>query len=220
MDNRDNDLAGHMTKSRDLLDGALRTFARNGYARSSIVMIASEAGVSTRTIYNQYASKAELFEAVIEFSTRQMADHHIALVRASMVGRSLPDALLDFAERWVRADGRYADHHALVRQVQAEREHIPQSALDTWVTLGPLRVRAVLEDELRRLFAEAGAPLHDPATAATHLMLLIGGDPISRGFYRAQPLDETYLVTLARDGARTFLKAYAGVDLVADAHSR
>lgn len=201
-----------MAKADDLMAGALHVFARNGYTRSSIVMIAAQAKVSTRTIYNRYVGKAELFEAVIEHSTRHKADHNIRLVREATTDRNLRPALLELARRWARDDPRFDDHQALVRQVQAEREHIPQSAIDTWVTLGPLRVRAVLEDELRRLFACAGVPLSDPARAATHLMLLIGGEPISRGFYRPDPLDDEYLTALAQHGAEVFLAAYTSAD--------
>lgn len=195
-------------KTEVLLNGALRTFARNGYTRSSIMMIAGESGVSTRTIYNQYESKSGIFEAVIEYSTRQMADHHIQIIRQYLSGNELRASLIAFAERWAQRDPGFDDHQALVRQVQAEREHIPQLALDTWVSLGPLRVRAVLEDELRRLFSIARVPLPDPATAATHLMLLIEGEPISRGFYRAEPLSKGYVVSLARAGVEVFLAAY------------
>lgn len=195
-------------KTDDLLWGALRTFARNGYTRSSIVMIAKEAGVSTRTIYNQYENKGGIFEAVIEYSTRHMADQHIGIVREYINGKDISKSLMNFARRWVQPDPQFDDHRALVRQVQAERDHIPQMALDTWVTLGPIRVRAVLEDELRRLFNAQDVPLADPSTAAAHLMLLIEGEPISRGFYRAEPLSPDYVVLQAQAGVEIFLRAY------------
>jgi AcrR family transcriptional regulator len=202
-----------VSKSTDLLRGALRVFARDGYSRSKVVDIADEASVSTRTIYNQHGSKSELFTAVLEFSTRQMADHQIELVRGSLDGLPISEAIAELAERWVRRDDRFTAHQALVRQVQAEREHIPQAALDTWVSLGPLRVRAVLQEELARLFAEARMTLHDPATAATHLLQLIVGDPITRGFYRAEPFNDDHLVAMARRGAEVFCLAYASPTL-------
>lgn len=197
-----------------MLAGALRVFAREGYSRSSIATIAAEAQVSTRTVYNRYSGKAALFHAVIQHSTRVVADHHLALVREATVGRPLHEAVLELADNFAGHDPRFHEHHALVRQVQAEREHIPQATLDTWVTLGPLRVRAVLEDELRRLFSEADISLGDPSAAADILLLLIGGDPIGRGFYREHPYSTDYLVSLARNGARVFLAAYTKSSLV------
>lgn len=199
-----------MSKEDDLLAGALAVFARDGYSRSSIATIASRAQVSTRTVYNRYTGKAALFHAVIQYSTRLIADHHISLVRQSTTGHTLRSAVMELAANFAGHDPRFHDHHALVRQVQAEREHIPQATLDTWVTLGPLRVRAVLEDELRRLFADADIALGDPSAAADTLLLLIGGDPIARGFYREQPYASEYIVKRAQMGAGVFLAAYTG----------
>lgn len=203
-----------MSKEDDLLAGALTVFAREGYSRSSITTIAAEAKVSTRTIYNQYSGKAALFHAVMLHSTRVVADHHLALVREATAGRPLHEAVMELADRFAGLDPRFQQHHALIRQVQAERDHIPQATLDAWVTLGPLRVRAVLEDELRRLFSEVDIRLGDPSAAADTLMLLIGGDPIRRGFYREHPYTGGYLVRLARNGARVFLAAYTESSLV------
>lgn len=67
-------------KRRALIDGALRIFARDGYARASIDDIAREAGVSTRTLYNHFGSKTELFEAVIQASATRVARSQIALM--------------------------------------------------------------------------------------------------------------------------------------------
>ncbi|MFC6936446.1 TetR/AcrR family transcriptional regulator [Actinomadura yumaensis] len=55
-------------------------FAQDGYARASIDAIAARAGVSTRTIYNHFADKAGLFEAVIHSSATRAADAQIAIV--------------------------------------------------------------------------------------------------------------------------------------------
>ncbi len=203
-----------MSKEDDLLAGALTVFAREGYSRSSVATIAAQARVSTRTVYNRYSGKATLFHAVIQHSTRVVADHHLALVREATVGRPLHEAVLELADKFASHNPKFHEHHALVRQVQAEREHIPQATLDTWVSLGPLRVRAVLEDELRRLFSEANINLADPSAAADTLLLLIGGDPISRGFYREHPYTSDYLISLARNGARVFLAAYTKSSLV------
>src|SRR4051794_3291532 len=66
-------------KRRGLLDGALEVFAADGYARVSIDAIARAAGVSSRTIYNQFGDKAGLFEAVIVDSARRVADSQVAV---------------------------------------------------------------------------------------------------------------------------------------------
>ena len=45
---------------RQILNGALRIFARDGISRSKIADIAAEAGISTSTFYEYYKSKEEL----------------------------------------------------------------------------------------------------------------------------------------------------------------
>ena len=81
-------LAGQVTraaaKRRSILDGALRVFGRVGYLGASIDMIATEAEVSTRTIYNHFENKEELFSTVLlESSTR------VAVAREETVERHL-----------------------------------------------------------------------------------------------------------------------------------
>ncbi len=196
-----------MSKEDDLLAGALTVFAREGYFRSSIATIATQSQVSTRTIYNRYAGKADLFHAVLQHSTRVVADRRIAVIRESTAGRSLRPAVVELAAN-LAVHPESCDHQALVRQVQAERAHIPQPTLDSWVTLGPLRVRVVLEDELRRLFSESDMPLEDPSAAADTLLLLINGGPIASGFFREHPYTSGYLIERARNAAHIFLAAY------------
>src|SRR5271156_1442550 len=48
-----------------LINAATRVFLREGYGLASIDKVASEAGVSTRTIYERYKNKADLLGAVI-----------------------------------------------------------------------------------------------------------------------------------------------------------
>src|SRR5580698_6820081 len=48
-----------------LINAATRVFLREGYGLASIDKVASEAGVSTRTIYERFKNKADLLAAVI-----------------------------------------------------------------------------------------------------------------------------------------------------------
>ena len=53
--------------TRETIEGAaVRVFARRGFAASSIRHIATEAGLSTGSIYRHYASKEALFDALLE----------------------------------------------------------------------------------------------------------------------------------------------------------
>jgi AcrR family transcriptional regulator len=52
-------------RADNLLSAATRVFLRDGYHAASIDRVATEGGVSTRTIYERYKNKAELLAAVI-----------------------------------------------------------------------------------------------------------------------------------------------------------
>lgn len=49
-----------------LLDVALEQFAQNGFAGTSMRMLAREAGIRESSIYNHFAGKEELYQAVME----------------------------------------------------------------------------------------------------------------------------------------------------------
>jgi AcrR family transcriptional regulator len=49
-----------------LLDAAVEVFARRGYERATVDEIAAAAGLSKGTVYWHFASKAELFQALLE----------------------------------------------------------------------------------------------------------------------------------------------------------
>lgn len=49
-----------------VLETARNAFLRDGFEGTSMDMLAQESGVARRTIYNQFASKEKLFQAVVE----------------------------------------------------------------------------------------------------------------------------------------------------------
>src|ERR1700722_18957063 len=53
------------TLDRHILTTASRLFVGNGYAGTSIEQIAAAAGAGKQTIYRRYASKEDLFKAVL-----------------------------------------------------------------------------------------------------------------------------------------------------------
>ena len=61
-----------------LMGAATRVFLRDGYGMASIDKVASEAGVSTRTIYERFKNKADLLAAVIT----RLVDRDMATVLA------------------------------------------------------------------------------------------------------------------------------------------
>lgn len=204
---------GLADKHRAILAGALTVFARDGYTRASIDAICAQAGVSTRTVYNHFGDKAQLFREVIQESATRAASAQVAIIDRHL--RKITDLevdLVEFGEALVAPmTTQDAAHFALVRQINAEREHIPPDAIEAWQETGPRRVLRALAGRLRVL-AERGLLRldhagHDADRAAFHLMLLISAAE------NAAPRDgqskEMAVTDMVRSGVRTFLYGYA-----------
>ncbi|GAA4681884.1 TetR/AcrR family transcriptional regulator [Gordonia humi] len=188
-------------KQRDLLDGALRVFARDGFSRASVGALASSAGVSTRTIYNQYGNKEALFRAVILDSATAVADRQIDHA-ATLLGRITDprEDLISFGEAWSTREPETALHFAMVRQVVADREHIDPDVLDAWQEAGPRRVRDAIAGHLRR-HADAGVfRIDDERIAAVQLVQLTAGSVDS--------IPGVDVNGMVRAGVDVFLAAY------------
>ncbi|MFI6813362.1 TetR/AcrR family transcriptional regulator [Nonomuraea sp. NPDC050328] len=197
---------GRSDKRQAILAGALAVFARDGYTRASIDAISAEAGVSTRTVYNHFADKAELFLSVIHDSAARAAEAQIAIIDRHL--RKVTDLeadLIAFGLDWTAPMPDLAAHFALVKQVGAEEGHIPPEAIETWRRTGPQRVRAELAARLRHLAERGAIRAEDPERAALHLMLLVSADLPERDPHAPQP--ERSAATVAA-GVRTFLHGH------------
>lgn len=62
-------------KRGQILQGAARIFAADGYEGASMARIAHEAGVSKGTLYNYFDSKAALFSAYVAEACQQYLSH-------------------------------------------------------------------------------------------------------------------------------------------------
>lgn len=165
-----------MDKRQAVLAGGLTVFARDGYARASIDVIAAEAKVSSRTIYNHFQDKAGLFHAVIQDSAERVAAARLELVDRYL--RRITDLeadLVEFGIAWRTPLPDYADHAALVRQVDAEASHLPDEATDT--LRQTLTVRRALADRFNTLADDGLLDFEDPMQAALHFCLLISPSP-------------------------------------------
>ena len=193
-------------KRTAMLQGALEVLARDGYSRASIDAIATQADVSTRTIYNHFGGKAGLFEAVIEYSADQVAEAQLALVdRHLWKVTDIEADLRDFGRAWATPMPDYADHFALVRQINAERRHIPAAAIERWQETGPRRVRRALASRLKEFSDRGLLAIADPELAALHFSLLVSSrDPSQPGVELAgKDLD-----TMIEAGVHAFLHGY------------
>ena len=197
---------GLADKRRAILVGALTVFARDGYTRANIDTISGEAGVSTRTIYNHFLDKAELFQVVIQESATRAAEVQIAIIERHLNKIiDLESDLVEFGMEFAVPPPGYAEHFALVRQINAEARHIPPTAITAWQETGPLRVRRELARHMAKARDRGLLRIDDPERAAIHLMTLVSVvDPAYLGAVPSQ--DE--ITEIVTSSIRVFLHGY------------
>ncbi len=83
-------------RKQEILDGAIRVFARKGYERTSISDIAKEIGVSQGLCYRYFPSKEDIYDAAIdeyaEYIMNQNLANHI-MRKANMKGKTLKEQI-------------------------------------------------------------------------------------------------------------------------------
>lgn len=196
---------------RDAIVRAARlVFGHEGYARASVDAIATEAGVSTRTLYKHFAGKERLFAFVLENSATQVADGFVAKVRAvPLAGDAdeVPGELVGIAHALVRQSIDHPEHFALVRQIVAESTHFPEPVLTAWQEAGPRRVEATVAERLRRLVDQGLLAIPDLGRGVIHFMALSTAEA-SRGPGSPGRLSPEETESAVTGGVRAFLRGY------------
>jgi AcrR family transcriptional regulator len=112
-------------RADNLIATATRVFLREGYGAASIDKVASEAGVSTRTIYERFKNKADLLGAVIT----RLVERDMAPVLATVeLDRLEPRQALMVIGRTVTGRACNPDSTALFRILATEAHRFPELA--------------------------------------------------------------------------------------------
>jgi AcrR family transcriptional regulator len=182
-----------------LCEAAAGVFLRNGYAAASMDEVAREAGMSKRTLYQVFASKAALFEATIGATLVPIA-LDTDLARDPDLRRALTGILVAAAEHLL-ADAQIG----IFRLVIGERHCSPEVAQATHRVLTS-RGASALE---RRLMAEVAAGrlgLANPTTASCMLYGMVLGSAQMRLLLGVRdPIASAEVQALAQEAVRLFL---------------
>lgn len=200
---------GMPEKRRAITVAARAVFGREGYSRASVDVIAVEAGVSKRTIYNHFTDKEQLFQAVALEGAEQVTEAIGEILERHL--RKIVDLredLIAFAQDRVTALARFPDHFALVRTIEAEVTRIPPDVLQVWREVGPLSSHTRLAPYLRRIADRGPLVMDDSEQAAHHFNLLTITDVNQRTFYGALPLPESETNIIVTSGVDAFLRLY------------
>lgn len=79
-------------RKQEIVEAAIRVFARNGYEKTTISDIAKEMGISQGLCYRYFPSKEAMYDAGIEEYASYIVSHNIQ--RTKLEGRSLKEQIL------------------------------------------------------------------------------------------------------------------------------
>jgi len=190
-------------KRRQIMEGARAVFLASGFDGASMNDVARSAGVSKGTLYAYFASKDDLFEAIIRGEFAQAAERMCAFRREGDVRVMLTDF-------GVRLIGRMTEPSvlALARVVVAAVEKFPKIG-QAFYESGPLFGAARLAHELEGLEQAGVLKVPDPDRAAWQFIDLCQSYVYKRVLFgvveKAAPEEIEAAVEAAVD---VFLKAY------------
>jgi AcrR family transcriptional regulator len=155
-----------------LIGAATQVFLREGYALASIDKVASEAGVSTRTIYERFKNKADLLAAVIT----RLVDRDMATVLATPeLDRLDPEQALTAIAQTITNRARDPEAVALFRIVATEGLRFPELAAKMRDST-KRRWDGVIANYFRGQIKRGTLDLADPDRAAELFLQMIGAE--------------------------------------------
>lgn len=201
-------------RSRAAVLKAGRTlFLRKGYAGTTLEEVAAQAGLTKRTVYNNYADKAALFTEIVADVTayasafaRNLRDVFTVPTTASNVGTMLDD----LGERLALSVLRQ-EVVALRRLLIGEAREFPALAKE-YYDRAPGQVIDALAEGFARLAKARLLRVPDARLAAVQFAYLVVGKPLDRAMLVGKILPNDHVMAYAREGVATFLARYAATN--------
>lgn len=153
-----------------LLKGALGAFLRHGYGGTSLNTIIKSLGISKTTLYSRYASKAELFQAIM---SEQIEGLSVGTVlHPGGVPPGLEDGLRAYAVRTLELSLE-GDLLHINRLIYSESHRFPElgMAAANRTELGIRQIAAFIAECVVR----DGIPCRDPAGIAAAFIFMLRG---------------------------------------------
>ncbi|MEI2302121.1 TetR/AcrR family transcriptional regulator [Ensifer sp. MJa1] len=186
---------------RVIILSAERQFCDLGYEAANINVIARNSGVSTKTLYRLFPTKADLFERVISL---RIAEFVLEADEENLDAVDVKTALV----RLLAAYGHLVlsvDTIAIIRLVLAEAERFPEIAATFWEQAIE-RTNATLERWLKKQVVQGRLVVADPHMAADMLRGMMAMEPQRAVMMRrVASIDETTIATRAESCAEIFL---------------
>lgn len=198
---------GQTAKCRAILDAATDVFCEGGVAAASIDTIASRAGVSRQTVYNQFGDKEKVFAAVVENVTKRSgAELFATLGTFPDKPQDLEAELTAFATRLVGRCMCDDDGRALRKLIENEGQRYPE-LFQMWRDYGPGKSWPALSSRFAKLAHDGYLDLEDANLAARQFMALVNAD-LPNTSHLGAALTQAEIETCATNAVKTFLRAF------------
>lgn len=193
-----------------VVDAARTLFLQQGYAGTTMDEIAERAGLTKRTVYNNFADKEALFiqivEDVIAYAeefARGLREQFPAAITAANLRAGLKDLGQQLALAIVRPEVV-----ALRRLLIGEAQAFPELARE-YFDRAPGQVIEALASGFECLGQAGLLRVTDARRAAAQFAYLVAGESLDRTILVGTPPPKEHVIACARDGVETFLARYA-----------
>lgn len=200
-----------VVRSREAtLDAARSLFLDQGYAGTTMDEIAAAAGLTKRTLYNNYPDKETIFkhavEDIMKFAgnfARGLEDRFSVVTSCDLLERTFYDLADELALSIIRIEVV-----AIRRLLIGEIRTFPAMASE-YFDAAPGQVIAALSKGFERLARIELLRISQPKRAAAQFAYLIAGEHLDRAILTGTVPPKKEIVACARDGVETFLARYA-----------
>lgn len=195
-----------------VVDAARTLFLRQGYAGTTMEEIAALAGLTKRTLYNNYAGKEALFTQIVTQVIAYAEEFTRGLREELTVGitdTNLRAALDDLGRRLALGIVR-PEVVALRRLLIGEAREFPALAAE-YFDRAPGRVLETLASGFEHLGQVGVLRVADARRAAAQFAYLVAGEPLDRAVLVGTIPPREHVIACAREGVETFLARYAAM---------
>jgi AcrR family transcriptional regulator len=172
-------------KREAIVEAAAQLFQEFGYERASMNELAKRLGGSKATLYGYFASKEELFSAVVRAHATAHLSEAVVELRAGAEDRALESTLLRFGERMLLVLTNDARALAVYRMVIAEAGRSELGQL--FYASGPSESIAAVAKILGAAMHRGDLRKADPHVCAHQFLALITAEIELRVYQRDPP---------------------------------
>lgn len=110
-------------RKQEILDGAIKVFARKGYDKTTIAGIAKELNISQGLCYRYYSSKEEIYDAALEKYADLIAQENLRKISLDKPIRELIDSITSRMDYMTDAEREDQGLYRLFHSENSQRMH-------------------------------------------------------------------------------------------------